>query len=139
MTSQWATDAVRIDQEIPRFLRVDKEDKPVQGQLAQKQLVITATTTIPTSCPNHLILSSGSVITLTSTDLRNLVGREVTISSDATNATQHVITLPANSINNTSRTVTFNANAGASVTFLFIKTATGFSAIVKSLYQAVIS
>lgn len=139
MTSQWATDAVRIDQEIPRFLRVDKEDKPVQGQLAQTQLVITATTTIPTSCPNHLILSSGSVITLTSTDLHNLVGREVTISSDDVHAIQHVITLPANSIDNASRTVTFNANAGANVTFLFIKKTGGFGAIVKGLYEAVIS
>lgn len=139
MTSQYATDAVETAMIKPRFAMVDADGVPIQGQIPGTSVTLTATGTVPASCPQLVILSAAAPITISTTSLRNLVGRTVTFASDGVNAIQHIITFPANSIGGAARTTTFNANAAASITFRFFKNGANFYAVPIGTYQVVIS
>lgn len=133
MTSIYATDAHETSMTTPYYLKGTKEGAPLEGQVPRTSIVVTTSGGIPASCPNHVILSSASAITLTSTNLRNLIGREVTFTQDGTNATAHVITLPANSINGNNRTVTFATNLAAYVRLSFTRVgSTNLASVVGS-------
>lgn len=133
MTSPYATDAVITDQDIRYSLRADKEGLPLNGQVPLSQLRITATQAFPAHCPDTIILSSASAITLTATSLANLAGRDVVIMSDGTNATAHVITLPAGSIVDGNRTATMSANAADYIHFRFVYSPVGVNGTFKAI------